>query len=579
MLSEPMPSSVRDLRKAEEAAVSTYSTITTHLCPIPPPTTIEGLAKVECPQPKLLIFDLWRLVDELMADPVHAQYCQWRYKAAYRPKPRIVQQPFIGPRQHEQYYSEVWTGKRWREIEVELYGSGGGPILFLIFSADGTPVSMSGRSVHSVYVTLGNLYRCFRQKAAGRKLVGFIPTIRPTKAYTNDTSIREYRRKVKRWAWEEILRPVKAAAQTGGRDFKNVAKDPMYPPVLKAFPVLGFASVDEVELHHAITNTMSGSKTFLSCTVCSMHRVNDGLMCHDAPLRDPDAVRELMMTAGGAKTQLPKFWALQRSLHPEYNDLFFLQGFNPFMNPSDRMHQLDNGIFVMILQDIVKLLGKKELGGSKKLVEEFDVRWAYLGHFPGMKIFNRGVSTLAMVTATERKMMAMGLPFVVRGLQNKMTTTINISLEDIAMAYVKWRYLVNDDEPSVSDVNEISSLGIVLQHRINALRLLVDKKDVEQGQKFHKIVHWPLMISSWGCSSGFDTCWGESEHRFTVKRWSRSGAISFVAQNAERKMMKADQIRDLHKCGPVSKVPIDGNPANSTEIISSSSNIYSLDLI
>jgi len=58
------------------------------------------------------------------------------------------------------------------------------------------------------------------------------------------------------------------------------------------------------------------------------------------------------------------------SIHPEINRLFDLPGFDPFTNPSCRMHACDHGILVKVLDMVIKLITIK--GATTK--REFDNR-------------------------------------------------------------------------------------------------------------------------------------------------------------------------------------------------------------
>jgi len=56
------------------------------------------------------------------------------------------------------------------------------------------------------------------------------------------------------------------------------------------------------------------------------------------------------------------------SLHPERNSLYRLRHFNPFQNPSCRMHSTDHGIFVKIFGLVL------ELARTSKQITELDKR-------------------------------------------------------------------------------------------------------------------------------------------------------------------------------------------------------------
>jgi hypothetical protein len=58
------------------------------------------------------------------------------------------------------------------------------------------------------------------------------------------------------------------------------------------------------------------------------------------------------------------------SIHPEDNDLFRLPGFDPFKNPSCRMHATDHGIFKRLLDLSIFIISRQKAN----IKREFDDR-------------------------------------------------------------------------------------------------------------------------------------------------------------------------------------------------------------
>ena len=75
-----------------------------------------------------------------------------------------------GVRQFSELYESDW----WANMPTE-------DVLAFILYADATHVTLRGRMVHPVYMTLGNLPRRMRNPMSGKRLVGFIPVVLPAR--------------------------------------------------------------------------------------------------------------------------------------------------------------------------------------------------------------------------------------------------------------------------------------------------------------------------------------------------------------------------------------------------------------
>jgi hypothetical protein len=96
------------------------------------------------------------------------------------------------------------------------------------------------------------------------------------------------------------------------------------------------------------------------------------------------------------------------------------------------MHHLDLGLFKYQIEYTIELLKKK------KIVDEMNWRIAKIPRYPGLKIFSKGLQSIARLTASEYRDIMKVMVFVVDGLLNK-------SLPEV---YVKWNemYLLSRSE-------------------------------------------------------------------------------------------------------------------------------------
>ena len=96
---------------------------------------------------------------------------------------------------------------------------------------------------------------------------------------------------------------------------------------------------------------------------------------------------------------------------------------------SDRMHHLDLGLFRYQIEFTRELL-------SKNLTDEMDHRLAEIPRFPGLKIFNNGILSVARLTANEYRNLMKVMVFVVDNLYND--TGNFVKNKDLIKLYVAW---------------------------------------------------------------------------------------------------------------------------------------------
>jgi hypothetical protein len=262
----------------------------------------------------------------------------------------------------------------------------------------------------------------------------------------------------------------------------------------------------------------------------------------------PDSDYELRM--------LPKSYLVGagRGMYPEFNPMFLVPGMNPFNNPPCRMHSADHGVFVMILDMTVGVIESAPKNFKSGAVNGFDRRWPLVGRFPGVKIFWQGVSTLAKVTCHEHRHMAMSLPFVLNG---GITATlplhalphnwvkIETMLTKCACLYMSWRTLLGADASHDWDVYWLEEIGCDLVDAVGDVYAIIYGEPINNGSKYHKVVHWPEGVCEFGCSGGWNGEVFENQHICSCKRWR--GKVSFRGWNAEKKLLWKTVVAEIHQ--------------------------------
>lgn len=145
----PLPDSVDELRRAEQFALGKSGVISEEIIATIPTRQNVKMVQVQGGVLQSFRFDIWDLVQDLLNDEVIARSCSWTF---------VEQQGENGERKFDELNSGLW----WKEMEREAFGA---RVLAIILYADETTVSLNGRTLHPVYMTLGNIPVSIRYSA------------------------------------------------------------------------------------------------------------------------------------------------------------------------------------------------------------------------------------------------------------------------------------------------------------------------------------------------------------------------------------------------------------------------------
>ncbi len=446
----------------------------------------------------------------------------------------------------ERLLTELNTANWWRDEQRQL-PLGNGDILCIILSSDATHMTSTGWSLHPMYVCLGNIPRWWRQKPTGWSIIGFLPVIRVVKAFKDTEEVKQYRRDVGHWVMEEVCKVLIDNWNGLSLDIVNEANELTSRFV---YPRMPYLVGDEPEVGNLICGTKPSALSRMPCSTCLVCPKQDGLTFDKAPLRDPGFVRRHMDQTTRTCT-MTKADSHTLSMNGRFNPAYFIAGLNPFANPPCRMHSIDQGVGIMMKELITKFLtdSRRQLG-LKGTLARYDHRWCNLARYPGGKLFKRGVSSLAFVTAHEHRTMYMGLPFVLNGMIPDTTyKALNLNphfLEWIAITFLQWRWCLGQHSVSDSMREAIHVLALQVQRDINILSVCVVDHDVSYGIKFHKMIHWAKhYIPMFGVTSNYNAEVFEHAHKEIVKPWV--GKVSVRdATLAGKRILIQNQIYDAH---------------------------------
>jgi len=147
------------------------------------------------------------------------------------------------------------------------------------------------------------------------------------------------------------------------------------------------------------------------------------------------------------------------SLQTEQNKLWRVPGLDVFMSPACRMHACDHGIFVDLWElttNAVKMCG---------VYDNFISRFHHVGDFPKMKKYIPEKADSGYITATEHRILAQNLPFVLHGLVDH-GSLMDCALKT-AVDYVYWRQLLSEKSFTKKSLTNLIVAGEDLQKSMN----------------------------------------------------------------------------------------------------------------
>jgi hypothetical protein len=530
-----LPTSLYHLRMEEKSAIeSTEYHI--HECPTIPPVDDRGTCMIagggNC---DLIMYDMFEICQNLLNHEGHAEHLHWNFEPQFSD---------TGSR----CYNELWTSDWWREEERLLPCGTHGKILAVCISSDETHVTMAGRKLYPIYIYLGNYHRWFKNKGSGWALLGFQPVVTSRKGFSGRNAVRAYKRNVRRWVMDKLTESIKMYENGVLLDVRDTDGN---VEGLLIYPRLAIYAGDEQEILRSVYGGMGG-KCRKPCRLCHVSPRETGTEGHGlrdiAELRVKEDITQFFDPVTKTSSMSAQDSA-RLSVHPEFNALFFVPGFNPIVNPSCRMHQTDAGIFKNMMEDVVAVM--REHGGPG-CISRFDALWSELLPFTGSKAFRQGVTDTALLTAGECRCLSMCLPFVLRGVDAEFNVSEKAglrtrSLEYVAMIYITWRWLLGEDNHDDSSLETLAILGDELQLQMETLRKAA-KGDwdalIMEGPKFHNITHWNHWIRRYGSTGNYNTESFEKAHRLVIKKWVQKMALR--GNCAEKKVLYQQMLYEAH---------------------------------
>ncbi|RHZ87700.1 hypothetical protein Glove_32g10 [Diversispora epigaea] len=382
----------------------------------------------------------------------------------------------------ETLYSEQYSGNWWKNVEASIRPEA--HILSIILYSDATTTDSLGKSsLHPIYISLGNIRTWRRNKEDAKQLLGYLPIL----SANNEGQTSRFKRLARETFHNSLKFLLDPLFDEDGIDFKINNKN------IRFFPRISTVIGDWPEAC-TFSLTFKSANSNYPCHFCQTHRNDLTSIRKDCIIiRNKENMQEYYNNGSAESIGLEQV----------YNYFWTIPNIDIYAaTVPDRMHHLDLGLFRYQIEYTKELLGKS-------LEDKMNRRIAIIPRHPGLKIFAKGVQSIARLTASEFRDLMKVMVFVVDNLLNK----------DLSEVYVRWnrmylmsrfeRFTESDLENFQIAINEWADLFITLFW------------DCSSGMKMPKLHSWIYhivdAIRDFGAINGYTTETYESLHKTYVK--------------------------------------------------------------
>ncbi|RHZ84778.1 hypothetical protein Glove_75g5 [Diversispora epigaea] len=301
----------------------------------------------------------------------------------------------------ETLYSEQYSGNWWKNAKASIRPEA--HILSIILYSDATTTDSLGKSsLHLIYISLENIRTWRRNKEDAKQLLGYLPIL----SANNEGQTSRFKRLARETFHNSLKFLLDPLFDEDGIDFKINNKNIWF------FPRISTVIGDWLEAC-TFSLTFKSANSNYPCHFCQTHR-NDltSIRKNCIIIRNKENMQEYYNNGSAESIGLEQV----------YNYFWTIPNIDIYAaTVPDRMHHLDLGLFRYQIEYTKELLGKS-------LEDKMNRRIAIIPRHPGLKIFAKGVQSIARLTASEFRDLMKVMVFVVNNLLNK----------DLSEVYVRW---------------------------------------------------------------------------------------------------------------------------------------------
>ncbi|RHZ77431.1 hypothetical protein Glove_178g11 [Diversispora epigaea] len=404
--------------------------------------------------------------------------------------------------QGEKSYAEQNSGNWWKYAEASIPSSA--CILSLILYSDATTTDTLGKSsLHPIYISLGNIPTWRRNKKDAKQLLGYFPILfAKNEKEKTSPEFKKLIRQTFHKSLKFLLDPL--FENENGIDYKINNR------IIWFFPKISTIIGDWPEACTYSLTYKSASSNF-PCHFCLVQK-NDLIdtMQDQIILRNHENIMEhFNNNTGHSVTTVP-----------------------------DRMHHLDLGLYHYQIEFIKGILGRSS-------IDKMNERIGAIPRYPGLKIFSKGLQSIARLTASEHRDLMKVMVFVVDGLLS----------DNLSEVYVKWNEMYILSRLKIFKESDLEKFQKAINEWADLFVILFRKKSDSKMKfpKFHLwIFHIVDTIREYGAINGYTTETYESLHKSYVKTpyrlSNKKGIEEQIMKTIRRKaIIKRRVTEELHK--------------------------------
>ncbi|RHZ52875.1 hypothetical protein Glove_456g8 [Diversispora epigaea] len=423
--------------------------------------------------------------------------------------------------QGEKSYAEQNSGNWWKYAEASIPSSA--CILSLILYSDATTTDTLGKSsLHPIYISLGNIPTWRRNKEDAKQLLGYFPILfAKNEKEKTSPEFKKLVRETFHKSLKFLLDPL--FENENGIDYKINNR------IIWFFPKISTIIGDWPEACTYSLTYKSASSNF-PCHFCLVQK-NDLIdtMQDQIILRNHENMMEHFNNNTGHSV----------SLEPVENYFWNIPNLNIYAaTVPDRMHHLDLGLYHYQIEFTKGILGRSS-------IDKMNERIGAIPRYPGLKIFSKGLQSIARLTASEHRDLMKVMVFVVDGLLS----------DDLSEVYVKWNEMYILSRLEIFKESDLEKFQKAINEWADLFVILFRKKSDSKMKfpKFHSwIFHIVDTIREYGAINGYTTETYESLHKSYVKTpyrlSNKKGIEEQIMKTIRRKaIIKRRVTEELHK--------------------------------